>query len=335
MPEISAISAPKSKIEQMFYGVAKAPKTWSEFQGKKALEWYDRIKFPKETSEEKKLADTTRQFIAAHQKAIGWTVTGLEATALVSAVVLGYRRMRQEGKVFTPQQGNELQSLQPVLQLHERSNVMVQGVAADGDTLQRVVIAEIPTVTLADMPENLRVLLKEYDPQALAEFLNAGAVWMQGQGTESFEVARALSALLTEQGQKSGTLGLDASMMTLCLQDVAEKYKNFARVGNVHTKTADAQPGLYMLLQQLGNFMVGNHPENVIEALRQAGKAVDKSGNPSFHLWNAFVGIPMDRAEYYNQAADMNAIVFDVWKALGFPSWKMLAIQAVKLPRLT
>ncbi len=82
-------------VERMFIGVARAPKAWSEYQGRKALDIYDALKFTKLTSEETKIADKTRAFINKHQKAIGWTATAFEIAVIAKIAAAGYGRLHK------------------------------------------------------------------------------------------------------------------------------------------------------------------------------------------------------------------------------------------------
>lgn len=87
-------------MEQMFVGVFNAVKKYPEWWGKQTLAFYDRLKFPKFTPEEKKIADKTHIFLKKHQKTIGWTETGIQTAILTVCVAKGYKRLKEPKPKF-------------------------------------------------------------------------------------------------------------------------------------------------------------------------------------------------------------------------------------------
>lgn len=76
-----------------------------ESQGKKMLEWYDKLRFPKFTKEDQKVADNVHVFLKNNPKLAGWGAIIGEA-ALLGGIVAGFRNLRQGSAVS----GGELRS---------------------------------------------------------------------------------------------------------------------------------------------------------------------------------------------------------------------------------
>ena len=101
MPEISPADALGSQVKKVFFGIARAPKEWSEFQGKQFLALYDKFYFDKQSPEQKKVLKKVRPIIEKRAKALGWVATGVEVAAVAGAAVWGFQRLRK-GKLPMP-----------------------------------------------------------------------------------------------------------------------------------------------------------------------------------------------------------------------------------------
>lgn len=98
MPEISPTEALGAQAKKIFFGVARAPKEWSEFQGKQFLALYDKFYFDKQSPEQKKVLRKVRPIIEKRAKALGWVATGVEVAAVAGAAVWGFQRLKK-GKI--------------------------------------------------------------------------------------------------------------------------------------------------------------------------------------------------------------------------------------------
>lgn len=92
---LSYQSAPRRPIEQVLVGSWNAVQKYPEWLGKQTLVLYDRLRFPKLTSEEQKMRDRTHEFLKKYQKTIGWTETGIQAVILGVGVAKGLRYLRE------------------------------------------------------------------------------------------------------------------------------------------------------------------------------------------------------------------------------------------------
>jgi hypothetical protein len=94
---IPAKEIPQSKrtIEKVLVGSWNAVKKVPEKQGEWILHQYDKMKFPKVTPEEKKLADKVHVFLKKHQKAVGWGATATEVAVTTLVIVKGYQLLRR------------------------------------------------------------------------------------------------------------------------------------------------------------------------------------------------------------------------------------------------
>lgn len=81
-------------IKQVFVGAWNAVKP--ESQGKIMLQWYDALRFPKLTPEEKKLHDKVHTLLKHNPIPVGWAAISVEAAVVASVVTLGYRALRRE-----------------------------------------------------------------------------------------------------------------------------------------------------------------------------------------------------------------------------------------------
>ncbi len=95
MPEISPTEALGAQAKKIFFGVARAPKEWSEFQGKQFLALYDKFYFDKQSPEQKKVLKKVRPIIEKRAKALGWVATGVEVAAVAGAAVWGFQRLKK------------------------------------------------------------------------------------------------------------------------------------------------------------------------------------------------------------------------------------------------
>lgn len=101
MPEISPTEALGAQAKKIFFGVARAPKEWSEFQGKQFLKLYDKFYFDKQSPEQKKVLRKVRPIIEKRAKALGWVATGVEVAAVAGAAVWGFQRLKK-GNISIP-----------------------------------------------------------------------------------------------------------------------------------------------------------------------------------------------------------------------------------------
>lgn len=92
MPEKLSILSKPNKLQQVLVGSWNAIQP--EHQGKKALEWYDRLKFSTATPEEKKVKDAVHTFLKNNPKLVGWTAVATEA-ALLAGVVVGFSKLKR------------------------------------------------------------------------------------------------------------------------------------------------------------------------------------------------------------------------------------------------
>ena len=114
IPEVKKLAANKPSgrpIEQVLVGSWNALKKIPEKQGSGVLNIYDKLRFPKLTSEEQKVNDKVHVFLKKYQKEIGWGVTGVEAAAVTYGVVKGLqylknRRLRSMPSVIPPNTDN-------------------------------------------------------------------------------------------------------------------------------------------------------------------------------------------------------------------------------------
>lgn len=86
---------PKRPIEQVLVGSWNALKQIPEKQGKGIVNIYDKLRFPKLTTEEQKVNDKVHVFLKKYQKEIGWGVTGVEAAAVTYGVVKGFQYLKK------------------------------------------------------------------------------------------------------------------------------------------------------------------------------------------------------------------------------------------------
>jgi hypothetical protein len=82
-------------IEQVLVGSWNALKQIPEKQGRGVLNIYDKLRFPKPTTEEQKVNDKVHVFLKKYQKEIGWGVTGVEAAAVTYGVVKGFQYLKE------------------------------------------------------------------------------------------------------------------------------------------------------------------------------------------------------------------------------------------------
>ena len=82
-------------IDQILVGSWNALKQIPEKQGKGIVNIYDKLRFPKLTTEEQKLNDKVHVFLKKYQKEIGWGVTGVEAAAVTYGVVKGFQYLKE------------------------------------------------------------------------------------------------------------------------------------------------------------------------------------------------------------------------------------------------
>ena len=82
-------------IEQVLVGSWNALKQIPEKQGKGIVNIYDKLRFPKLTTEEQKVNDKVHVFLKKYQKEIGWGVTGVEAAAVTYGVVKGFQYLKE------------------------------------------------------------------------------------------------------------------------------------------------------------------------------------------------------------------------------------------------
>lgn len=101
---------PKRPIDQILVGSWDAIKQIPEKQGKGIVNIYDKLRFPKLTTEEQKVNDKVHVFLKKYQKEIGWGLTGVEAAAVTYGVVKGfqYLKRRKLRKTLTHDEGNLL-----------------------------------------------------------------------------------------------------------------------------------------------------------------------------------------------------------------------------------
>jgi len=81
-------------IEQVLVGSWNALKQIPEKQGRGIVNIYDKLRFPKLTTEEQKVNDKVHVFLKKYQKEIGWGVTGVEAAAVTYGVVKGLQYLK-------------------------------------------------------------------------------------------------------------------------------------------------------------------------------------------------------------------------------------------------
>jgi len=86
---------PKRPIDQILVGSWNAIKQIPEKQGKGIVNIYDKLRFPKLTTEEQKIKDKIHVFLKKYQKEIGWGVTGVEAAAVTYGVVKGFQYLKR------------------------------------------------------------------------------------------------------------------------------------------------------------------------------------------------------------------------------------------------
>ncbi len=96
MPEVSRTTYhAKDTLKRVLIGSWNAVKP--EHQGKKVLEFYEKLRFPKYTDEEKKVADRIYLLLKTHSNAVGvGAIVG--ETAVAAAVVWGYTRLKHHKK---------------------------------------------------------------------------------------------------------------------------------------------------------------------------------------------------------------------------------------------
>lgn len=82
-------------IEKVLVGSWNALKQIPEKQGKGIVNIYDKLRFPKLTTEEQKVNDKVHVFLKKYQKEIGWGVTGVEAVAVTYGVVKGFQYLKE------------------------------------------------------------------------------------------------------------------------------------------------------------------------------------------------------------------------------------------------
>jgi len=82
-------------IEQVLVGSWNALKQIPEKQGRGIVNIYDKLRFPKLTTEEQKVNDKVHVFLKKYQKEIGWGVTGVEAAAVTYGVVKGFQYLKE------------------------------------------------------------------------------------------------------------------------------------------------------------------------------------------------------------------------------------------------
>lgn len=162
MPEISPTEALGAQAKKIFFGVARAPKEWSEFQGKRFLALYDKYYFDKQSPEQKKVLRKVRPIIEKRAKALGWVATGVEVAAVASAAVWGFQRLKK-GKISMPS-GAPIPSDTPVT---------LTSIASGEATLPHVpkeVIKKPKKETVRKrIPAELDAFTFATDPQALIE----------------------------------------------------------------------------------------------------------------------------------------------------------------------
>lgn len=88
-------SAPKSNTELLLVGSWNAAKKIPEWQGKKVLRLYDKLRFPKYAKEQQKIADKTHQFLQKHQKEIGVGLTSIEGALVTFGIVKGFLYLKR------------------------------------------------------------------------------------------------------------------------------------------------------------------------------------------------------------------------------------------------
>ena len=91
----SAAHSSGRPIEQVLVGSWNAIKQIPEKQGKGVVNLYDKLRFPKLTTEEQKVNDKVHVFLKKYQKEIGWGVTGVEAAAVTYGVVKGFQYLKE------------------------------------------------------------------------------------------------------------------------------------------------------------------------------------------------------------------------------------------------
>lgn len=116
MPEKQPIGSKPNKLHQVLVGSWNAIQP--EHQGKKALEWYDKLKFSPATPEEKKVKDTLHRFLKNNPKLVGWTAVATEA-ALLAGIVVGIRKIRNRDGLKKP-----LNNVYPILDVKEPETVV-------------------------------------------------------------------------------------------------------------------------------------------------------------------------------------------------------------------
>lgn len=98
MPE-QVKSPPSGSFEKVFTGSWNAIKTPPEWLGKKTVELYDKLRFPKLTPEEKKMQDKLHAMLKKHYKAVGWTETTVAAGVTTYVITKLYRKFRAGRRV--------------------------------------------------------------------------------------------------------------------------------------------------------------------------------------------------------------------------------------------
>lgn len=160
MPEISPTEAFGAQAKKIFFGVARAPKEWSEFQGKQFLALYDKYYFDKQSPEQKKVLRKVRPIIEKRAKALGWVATGVEVAAVASAAVWGFQRLKK-GKLATP----------VAAPIASGTPITLQNIAT-GETLIQHKTARIKQVPIKEvvkkrLPEQIDAFTFVTDPFAL------------------------------------------------------------------------------------------------------------------------------------------------------------------------
>lgn len=92
--------------ETIFTAAFNAAKKPPEWLGKKTVDLYDKLRFPKLTKEEQKVNDKLHVFLKKHYKAVGWVETGIGASLVTLGVVKVYQALRNR-KGMTRENGNK------------------------------------------------------------------------------------------------------------------------------------------------------------------------------------------------------------------------------------
>lgn len=112
---------PETIITGAFNAIKKPP----EWLGKKTVDLYDTLRFPKLTTEEQKMKDKLHATLKKNYKAVGWVETGIGASLVTASIIKGYRRFKKNS--FTPPALGEQASDKKFRSVYEQTHTVESG----------------------------------------------------------------------------------------------------------------------------------------------------------------------------------------------------------------